>query len=351
MNSMYMGAYGRLRALVGDFLKQNNFDDLYGAGKEEFIPILGTTPYKEEINALYNRYKVPELVEAVINSHAMKNVRNAVKLVPREALPLLNAYMSKWDIENIRLILYSKIRNFDVTGTEAFLVVDRTMPVGTYSGFITREEYANLIAQKNIEDVIELASKYWYGTKLMEAISSIKSIADVDRALLGLDKAYYENLLYRFRYYNGNGGPLYRLFKELTDVRNITLALRFRQNQIPGGIPIAEGGNLSQDTINSLSTSPASEWKAKIPYKIDAAIKISQESKLISFIGTAMLGSVYSKYLPILGRTPPSLEYIFYFIIKTEIERKELLALWSKNYSGLSAEKTALIRMTSYVTI
>ncbi|MCL5009914.1 MAG: V-type ATPase subunit [Candidatus Parvarchaeota archaeon] len=351
MDSTYIGVSGRLKALSQDFLKKDDFDDMYRRGKEDFVPALSNTSYKEEITDLYTQYKEPELVEAIINSHMMKNVRNAVKLIPTGSRPVLEAYLSKWDIENIRLILYSKVRHFDVGSTDAFLVIDRTMPVSTYSGFITKEDYANMIAQKSVEDVIESASKYWYGTKLMEAINSIKGLADIDKALLRVEIAYYENLLEKFRFYNGDEGVLYRFFKELIDIRNITTAIRFRENQVNDGLQFAEGGDLSKDVVNSILTSSASEWGSKIPYNVSAAIKIYQESRLLSFISTGMLGDLYRKYLPILKSNMMSLDYILYYIIRAEIERKELLAIWFKVYNNISDTKAELIRMTNYVDI
>jgi V/A-type H+-transporting ATPase subunit C len=351
MDSVYAGTYGKLKALAQDLLQRDVFDELDRKGKDEFIPALSNTSYKDEISSFYSQYKLPELVEVVLNSHMMRNIQNAVKLLPTGSRPVVEAYIGKWDLDNIRLILYSKIRNFDVSGADSFLVVDRTMPVSTYSGFITKEEYANLIAQRSLEDVIEAASKYWYGTKLMEAINSIKSIADVDKALLRLEIAYYENLLDKFRFYNGDEGPLYRFFKELIDIRNITTAIRFRQNHVEGNLDLAKGGNLQNEAINAILTSPPSEWKAKIVYKVDTAVKMYEESKLLSFLGTGMLGDLYGRYLPVFRSNALSLDYLFYFIIRSEIERKELMAIWFKNYNNIPEDKAKLIRMTSYVNI
>ncbi len=351
MDSVYTGVYGKLKVITQDFLKKDVFDDLDRKGKDSFIPVLSNTSYKDEINAFYSQYKLPELVEIVVNSHMMKTVRNAVKLIPTGSLPVIEAYIGKWDLENIRLILYSKIRNFEVSRTDAFLIVDRSMPVTTYSGFIPKEDYTNLMAQRSLEDVIEAASKYWYGTKLMEAINSIKSLADVDKALLRVEVAYHENLLDKLRFYNGDEGPLYRFFKELIDIRNITTAMRFRQNQIEGALELAKGGNLQNDAINSILTSSPSEWKTKIPYRVDEAIKIYQESNLLSFLSTGMLGDLYNRYLSILRSSALSLNYLFYFIIRAEIERKELISLWFKNYNNIPEEKARLIRMTTYIDI
>ena len=351
MDSVYTGAYGRLKALTIDLLDKKMLDEIERRGKSEFIPTLSNTPYREEIDAFYNMYGLPEAIEVIVNSHMMKNVRNAVKLVPTGARPILEAYMGRWDIENIRLILYSKMRNFSVSGTEAFLVVDRNMPVGTYSGFISKEEYANMIEKSSTEEVIELAAKYWYGTKLMEAINSISTMADVDKALLNVEIAYYENLMDKFRFYNGDEGPLYEFFRKLIDIRNIMAAARFKQNQIEGEVQIAKGGYVGHDVINSIVSSPVSEWKNKIPFKIDGALKMFEDSKLMSFLGTAMLTDLYGTYLPVFKRSAMSLEYVFYFIIRSEVERNELLGIWFKEYHNLPQEKAELIRMTKQIEL
>ncbi len=351
MDSVYTGAYGRLKALSVDFLNKGTFDELDSRGKSEFIPILGNTQYREDIDAFYNMYSLPEAVEVVVNSHMMKNIRNAVRLVPTGAKRILEAYMGKWDIENLRLILYSKIRNFNVSGTESFLVIDRNMPVGTYSGFISREEYMGLIEKNSVEEVVEAASKYWYGTKLMEAINSMSSVADVDKALLRVEIAYYENLLDKFRFYNGDEGPLYEFFRKLIDIRNIMAAVRFKQNQVEGSVEIANGGYLDQAAIDSIATSSADEWKGRIPYNVDEAVKLYKEKRLLAFLGTSILSGLYSEYLPVFRRSAMSLEYIFYFIIRSEIERNELMAIWFKEYHNVPGDKAGLIRMSRYIEL
>jgi V/A-type H+-transporting ATPase subunit C len=348
MDATYTGLYGRLKALSQDFLTRDTLYQLEGKSKEDFLHMLSNTSYREEIDAFSSAYKMPDLVEIVLNAHMMKMVGKVIRYASGPARELLFAYAQKWDIDNIKLILYSKILNYDISSTDVFLLVDRSLPLGMLGGAISKEDYSNLINQKTVEEVVELAVKYWYGTKLLEAVNSIKSTSDVDKSMFRLEQAYYENLLYKFRFYNGDEGPVIEFLRELIDLRNIINAIAVRSERNNEAIERINGGLIKEGTLASIA-SGSSEIRTKIPYEIDDAIKLYEKEGFISYIEMAIYRELYKKYAPLFRRSAASLSYILYFILRSEAERQEIRLLWFKRNYDITAEKINLMRMSEYM--
>ena len=179
MDSTYAGAYGRLKVSRSELLSNAFIDQLNQKDSDEFVKLLSGTGYRKEIDSLSQLYQLPDLVEVVLNAHMMRMVRNAAFAVPPLARNFVTAYMSKWDIENIKTILSSKVLGYPVEYTETFLTVQRGLPVGTFSGTISREEYVKIIEQKDIEGVVNALVKFGYGTILLKFIEDVKKTNDI----------------------------------------------------------------------------------------------------------------------------------------------------------------------------
>ena len=203
MDSTYTGEYGRLRALRSDFIGAEVLEQLEQKDAEEFIKTLSATPYRKEIDELSALYKPPDLIEVVLNAHVVRMDRNALLSVPPLAKNLVAAFASRRDIENIKIILSAKKLGYSVEHTEVFLMVHRNIPVGTFGGVISRDDYANIIAQKDIEGVVNYIVKYGYGTPLLKYIDEAKR-GDISNMILELYIYYYTRLLEAFKFYVGN---------------------------------------------------------------------------------------------------------------------------------------------------
>ncbi len=350
MDSTYSGAFGRLKVSKSDFLSNAFIDQLEQKDSEEFLKQLSTTSYRKEIDALSQLYTQPDLTEVALNAHMTRMIKNASFAVPPLAKDFVSAYVSKWDIENIKTILSSKVLGYTVENTEVFLTVQRTTPVGLFGGTISREEYIKLIEQKDIEGVANALTKFGYGIILLKYVDEAKKNNDISQMVLALDMYYYARLLQAFKFYNGDEGPLYEYIKGLIDIRNVMTVIK--------GIDIGnrnikefiiKGGSIPDNKLVEMATKEIATIKGDMPFKIDDAFDKFKNDELTAYFESALKRELYKKYLKAFDSLPLSLGSIIGFIIRSELERNELRTIWMSKYYKISKERMETMRMLKYV--
>ena len=74
MDSTYAGAYGHVKALYLNLLRKDEIDRIKETKKEEFMNVLSSTSYKNEIDQFYNRFKEPDIIDIVVNTHFLNQL-------------------------------------------------------------------------------------------------------------------------------------------------------------------------------------------------------------------------------------------------------------------------------------
>jgi V/A-type H+-transporting ATPase subunit C len=348
MDSTYTGEYGRLKVLRSEFLGNDLIDSLEQKEADEFIKALGNTGYRKEIDELSALYKPPDLIEVVLNAHMMRMNRSAASGVPPLARNLIAAYAGRWDIENIKVILSSKKLGYSVDKTETFLLVHRNIPVGIFSGVISREDYSNMIAQKDIEGVVNSLVKYGYGTPLLKYMDEAKK-GDISSMILALDTYYYSRLLGAFRFYMGNEGLLLNYIRELIDVKNIMIVVKNYAYNGEVKEFLIKGGYIAEAKLAEMASKDINSIGGYLPFKIDDAISTYKAERFSSYIETALKRELYRKYLGLFTQSGISVEQIIGFMLRGEIERDELRGIWLGKYYNVGRDRINRMRLLKYV--
>ena len=109
MQSSYASSSGVLRVLSLQFLTKNQLGELAKAKDiAEISQHLESTWYGPDIEAAESTYKPPESIEIAVNRHLIYVNRVAMQVSPVFGKDALRAYLAKWDIENIELIIAAK---------------------------------------------------------------------------------------------------------------------------------------------------------------------------------------------------------------------------------------------------
>lgn len=351
MDATYIGKYGDLKAASLNLLSSKFIDQLTKKGADEFLPTLGQTSYRKEIDQTIKMYEIPDSIEVAINTHMVNMLSHVFSAIPPLAKDFIYSYMGKWDVENIKVILSSKFLNYDVEQTEAFLVVQHKVPISLISGVISDSEYRSLIEQKSVEDVVNSLIKSGYGTILLKNIESFRKGGDLSEMMLSLDMYYYSNILKNFKFYNGDEGSVIGFIKELIDSKNILSIIKAKQfgyKNIQDAI--ITGGNLSTGEIHDILAKPdIKSIKSNIPFSIDWAFEMYKKDPLLTYFDSAMKRAIYSKYMKIFNSISSSLSYIMWFILRCEIERDELRTIWLNKYYKISGERADSTRLLKYI--
>lgn len=346
MDSTYTGKYGQLKALTTEFLTSDFIEQLEQKAPDEFLKTLSSTSYRKDVDAFSALYKIPDLVEVVLNAHAMRMVRNVYMAVPPAAHDFIIAYTSKWDVENIKLILSSKKLGYSVESTETFLMVQRNVPVGVISGPISMDEYKTIIAQKDIESVVAALARHGYGTVLMKYLDEALRTGDISEMIVALDIAYYDRLVSALKFYNGDEGLLIRYIRDMIDIKNVTSVLKaisFGYKDV--GNYLVRGGNMTAAKLTEMSTKSIEDLKKDMPFSIDDAFEMYSRDPFLTYFEVALKRALYSKYIGLFDESGISIASMMVFMIRAEMERDELRLAWLNRYYGVSMERIENIKI------
>jgi len=342
MDSTYSGSYGRIKASQTEFLNESFIKSLYDMDIEGITRSLSSKSYKDDIDQLYSGYRNPELLEMVINRRLAIRNRIAQFAPPPNATDILRAYLSKWDIQNIKSVLTAKFLGYSLKETEAFLITFRDVALGVFAGNMKKEDFNLLLSLPDIETIVETLSRYGYGSTLLQEIDSYRKGGDVSPMLRALDRFYYRRLFASLRFYLGSEGPLIRYFREEVDIRNIMMLVTAKDLAVPFESmkeDVIPYGTLQSDTLRQVydenSVSSVMSRFAERTGLSKSSIQEKGAADLKRFEASMRL-SLYQKYSAILSSQSISIGSVFAFILRAEREREVLHAIVTGKVYGVN---------------
>ena len=308
--------------------------------------ILEPTWYGPEIERAASLYSPPELLEVALNRHIVEINKIALESTPFSGREAIRAYLLKWDIHNIELILSSKIIGRAITETEPFLVSSRNFPAGISAGNISHDEMKIILSQAGVDGVVNHLVKYRYGPILMQHLDTYQKTGDLGPMMADLISYYYTTLIESLRFFQGDEGVIRDLFRVQIDKRNILSLLKGKDSELDRELiskHLIKGGNISRDDLFDILGSKSTEefvGKVQKQYNLTDLLKdtYSKTHSLIDF-EIAFDKFISKSYLKRLKNIPLSLGSIFHFIINAEYEWDNIKRIaYGKRYD-LSIER------------
>lgn len=326
--SPYSSSFGRLKSLSINFIPQNIFQNLVHAKDvAEMTRILEPTWYGPEIERAAALYSLPELLEVALNRHIVEINKIALESTPFSGRDAIRAYLLKWDIHNIELILSSKIIGRAITETEPFLVSSRNFPAGISAGNISHDEMKIILAQAGVDGVVNHLVKYRYGPILMQHLDTYQKTGNLGPMMADLIEYYYTTLIESSRFFQGDEGVIRDLFRVQIDKRNILSLLKGKDSHLDRELinkHLIKGGNISTDELFDIFGSKSiEEFVGKVQKHHNLADLLKETyiktHSLIDF-EVAFDKFISKSYLKRLKNISLSLGSIFHFIITAEYE-------------------------------
>jgi V/A-type H+-transporting ATPase subunit C len=345
--SSYSSSFGRLKSLSINFISSNILQNLVHAKDvSEMTRILEPTWYGPEIERAASLYSPPELLEVALNRHIVEINKIALESTPFSGREAIRAYLLKWDIHNIELILSSKIIGRAITETEPFLVSSRNFPAGISAGNISHDEMKIILSQAGVDGVVNHLVKYRYGPILMQHLDTYQKTGDLGPMMADLISYYYTTLIESLRFFQGDEGVIRDLFRVQIDKRNILSLLKGKDSELDRELiskHLIKGGNISRDDLFDIFGSKSIEefvGNVQKQYNLTDLLKdtYSKTHSLIDF-EIAFDKFISKSYLKRLKNIPLSLGSIFHFIITAEYEWDNIKRIaYGKRYD-LSIER------------
>ncbi len=327
--------------LSSDFL--NNL--LKSEDLNAMIRKLESTWYGPEIEKAASMYSGPELLEVALNRHIVETNRIALQVTPFSRKSAIQAYLSKWDIYNIELILSSKAIGRTITETEPFLVSSRNFPAGITAGNISHDEMKIILAQPTFEGVVNQLVKYRYGVILIQHLDTYQKTGNLSPMIADLMEFYYTNLLDMLKFYQGDEGSIRDLIRMQMDKKNILTFVKAKESKLDEEIVkkhLIPGGNISIDELLDIyGTNSTTELSTRIDEILNLGNLLDYYKKSNNLIDfeVALDKFINLKFISKLKNIALSIGSIFYFILKAETEWDNVKRIaYGKRY-GFSEER------------
>jgi vacuolar-type H+-ATPase subunit C/Vma6 len=342
--SPYASSLGRLKAYTPTLLTREAFGPLVAAKDvAEVIKLLEPTSYGSEIAASAASYRGAPLLEVAVNRTFVLRNRLAYEATPFAGRLLVGAYLRRWDIQNIGLVLAAKAQGRPIAETETALVSSRDIPAGLFAGTLTIDDFRVLLQQATLDAVAQALLKFGYGAVLLPRMEAYNRSHDIFPLLTALDRYYYEQLLEAALYYQGDEWVVRLLLQSEIDVRNVLLLLKGKD----AGLPIEpvqerflDGGSLSRTSVPELyGARSVEEVVAALAGRFPAlpqGNEVYQKERSLTGYESALWRERAVQELKRLRSYPLSVSMVFTFLLLAELERTDLRRIAYGKLYGLS---------------
>ncbi len=348
MDFVYAGSLGRIKALTSGFLTSAQYQSLLGARDlTEVGKLLEGTWYGPEITRAQGSYAGEEAFEVGINRQFVRLNRFAYQSAPFAGKPVVGAYLRRWDVENIGLILSAKAYGRLLSDTETFLISDRESAEAAGAGLLGLDELRGLLALPTVEAVANQLVRFGYGSVLLESLEAFHARPDVFFLVQALERQYLDQLRGSVRFFQGDEWVVRQFVSQELDRRNVLAVLKGVELHLPADELAGfflEGGSLSAKTFADLSSAPGvadvvSALGSAFPLS-EALARYTKEHSLVPF-EEALRRWALEKTLVLTRQFPLSLAGIFGFLLQAEAERSDLSRIVYGKVYGLPEERLA----------
>ncbi|MDG6905620.1 MAG: V-type ATPase subunit [Nitrososphaerota archaeon] len=340
MQASYAAGFGTLRVQSLNFLTKAQLEDLtHAKDVAEIAQKLESSWYGIDIEAEAAVHKPPELVEIAVNRHLIGVNKTALQACPVFGKTALVAYLSKWDIENIELVVAAKSLGRTLEQTESYLVSSRNIPLSSSIAAIPMSELNTMMQQPDVEAVINYLVKYGYGAILLQQLGDFRKNGDLGIFSSALQNYYYSKLLSELRFLQGDEGVLREYVRAEISKKNILNLLKSKELKIERDVfarHSISGGLLDQSTLLEAYSSPdlGDITKKFEPwFDLTGDVEKYQQSHNLTEFEVALDKMMVSRYMPKFRALSISLTTVFAFVFQAEFERQNIRRItYAKQY-------------------
>ena len=339
--SPYASSMGRLKVQGLEFLSKDTVNSLVNSKDlNDIAKVLEGSPYGPDINAVAAAYTGAERLEIAINRTFIRRARRCIDVAPFAGKPIISAYLKRWDVQNIGLILSAKAQDRPVTEAEVFLVSSREIPAGLFAGAMTLDDFRTLLQQPTLEAIAQQLVKHGYGGVILPRLDAFLRTKDIFPILQALDTDYYARLLESIKHFQGDEWNIRIFVQGEIDVRNALLLLKGKDAELPLDRVLerfVDGGSMGRNDVADLYTARGvPELVAALQGRFAAlpeGLPAYQEHRTLTSFETALVRDRAMREMKRLRSYPLSIGILFTYLLHAELERTDLRRIvYGKQY-------------------
>jgi len=344
--SQYSSSFGRLQSISISFLSEEFVLNLLKANDvNDMIKQLESTWYSSGIKNSASVYQGAELLEVALNRHLVETNKIILEAVPFSGKNAVVTFLSKWDLFNIELILSSKMMGRPITETESLLVSSRNVPAGIAAGVIPHDEIKIILAETNVEGVVNKLTKYDYGVIMMKHLDEFQKTGDLGPMMSAVHESYYQKLLESLKFFQGDEGAIRELIRAEIDKKNILNLLKAKESNIEKEIlskHLVNSGRIStKDLLDIYEVKDIPEIIGRVDsyFKLNEALEQYKITKSLIVFEIALTKLINTVFVKKLKNIALSIGTIFYFMYNAEYEHENLKRIMYGKRYDLSTDK------------
>jgi V/A-type H+-transporting ATPase subunit C len=347
--SPYASSLGRFKAVFPSFLPKEIYASLLNAKDVgEITKILEPTVYGSDIAQAAASYRGAELLEVAINRLFVRRNRMALESAPFAGKPAIQAYLRRWDVQNLGLVFSAKAQGRPVQETELFLVSSRELPAGLFAGTLTLDDFRLLLQQPTMEAIASTLVRFGYGTLLLPLLENYQRTKDIFPLLAALDRDYYQRLVEAPRYFQGDEWTVRQFIQGEIDARNVLLLLKGKDAELPWdevASRFLDGGTIARAPAQDLYVARGvpelvGSLESRFPTLAEGLERYRDDRSLVGF-EAALTRDRAIKEFRRMRTYPLSLAIVFSFLLMAELERADLRRIIYGKLYGISADALA----------
>ena len=211
----YPYTYARVSAMRGKLIKQNEYIRLLKSDTSSIIKFLEETEYKASIDKLSPKYSGVELAERALADNMVRTAAKLREISKPEVVSLIDAYLKRWDIYNIKTILRGKLKQLRAE--------ELLMPLGS----IPEVELKELMNLPTASDILKQLKARGYAVDVAQ-FEKTKNLALIENQL---DKDFYHMTLRFAEQIPEEGKQFNRFLKMEIDIVNMRNLLKLKRMQ------------------------------------------------------------------------------------------------------------------------
>ena len=242
----YAYTVARVKAKKSLLLKEEDYDKMLMMTVPEISKHISEAGYTKEMTDLAGRLSGLDLLEHATSLNMAKVFSSILLSSTGELYEMVSAYLDKWDVWNLKVILRGKSYGLSAEGIREDLV-----PAGRLSA----EALDKLIAFDSDDDILAGFGKVAHVSFPQEVLASYKSTGNLGVIEDFLDKTHYERLIRSIDLSSRPSHIFYDYVREEVDIKNFQTILKLKAEGIYGDSVMAytiSGGRKIDDKLLAL---------------------------------------------------------------------------------------------------
>ena len=341
VSAPYIYVCTRMRVRKAKLLPKDEYMRMLNMSIPEITRFIEESQYKQEIDELATTFKGINLIEIGLSWNLAKEYQKIQDITPGSLKQFTQAYLRRWDIQNVLSILRGKMQGVSTGKIKEILI-----PAGS----LDIKDLDRLLAEESNDRIIDLLKGHRMYAVLAQGYPAAKESGSFSELENDLYKQFYAEIIRDARSGGIAGGDKFLAYIRLEiDIKNVKTLFRLRADAFEEDAKdlFVSGGTLAANdfaTLNTIKDQNEFIDSLKAHVKTESLLTLLEElkgQKSVRDIEVRLTRVQLEQMERMSKRNPFSIHPVLVYLEKKKYEVFNLRALARGKESKLPSEKIA----------